>query len=327
MRKLRPGDLVTVRGFREISSTLDHTDALDGLPFLLEMQKYCGRSFTVRRRVNKLIQEGVGASMRRIKNVVLLDGTICDGQAHGDCQRACFPLWKTAWLTAADKNPNIPDEKMTPIPHHAAAEKSQVADTTASGAVDGSAAAAILPRKGCQVTELMSATTSLPLWDPRRHYWDITSRTYKPREYVNYILGGIYRKTIKRIIGKMLKKKPALFPPPVLPESLDLKPGDLVEVKSAAEIQATLNSEGKSRSLYFMPGMWDYCGRRLRALQPIERMMSEKTGEMRALSQTVILEGVTCNGKAHGGCQRGCYVFWKDTWLRRVNESPQNPQA
>jgi len=69
-----------------------------------------------------------------------------------------------------------------------------------------------------------------------------------------------------------------------------------------------------------MPGMWDYCGRRLRVLYRVDRMMSEKNGELRALNQTVILEGVTCNGKAHGGCQRGCYVFWKDTWLRRADE-------
>lgn len=309
MKKLRPGDLVTVHSHQDIFSTLDATGSLDGLPFLPEMLKFCGRSFTVRRRVNKLIQEGVGASMRRIKNVVLLDGTICDGQAHGDCQRACFPLWKTAWLKPADgKLESVQDG-------------AEAAVETASE--DGET---LLPRKACQVTELMKATTPLPLWDPRRHYWDITSHTYKPRDYLSYILGGIYRKTLKRVIGKFAKKQPSL-PSPALAESLDLKPGDLVEVRSAAEIWATLNAEGKTRGLYFMPGMWGYCGRRLRVLLPIERMMSEKTGEMRALHQTVILEGVTCNGKAHGGCQRGCYVFWKDTWLRRVDGSKEGPRG
>jgi hypothetical protein len=165
----------------------------------------------------------------------------------------------------------------------------------------------------------MSATTSLPLWNPRRHYWDITSRTYSPKEYLAYILGGLYGKILKRVLVKLARSKP-VPPNPASAERLDLKAGDLVDVKSASEIRATLNAEGKSRGLFFMPGMWDYCGRRLRVLQPIERMLSEKTGEMRALSQTVILEGVTCNGKAHGGCQRGCYVFWKDTWLSRVEE-------
>jgi hypothetical protein len=309
-KRLHTGDFVNVRSFPEIAETLDKTGALEGLPFLAEMLKYCGRTFTVRRRVNKLIQEGVGASMRRIKNVVLLDGTICDGQAHDHCQRACFPLWKTAWLETADaKLESVQGEAATP------------AETASE---DGEA---LLPlRKGCQVTELIKATKPLSLWHPLRQYWDVTSRIYSPKEYLAYILGGIYRKTLKRLIDKLARSKP-VPPNPTPTKRLDLTAGDLVEVKFAAEIRATLNAEGKSRGLFFMPGMWDYCGRRLRVLQPIERMMSEKTGEMRALSQTVILEGVTCNGKAHGGCQRGCYVFWKDTWLRRVNESPQNSQA
>jgi len=303
MKKLRPGDLVTVHSFPDILSTLDDSGSLDALPFLPEMLKYCGRTFTVRRRVNKLIQEGVGTSMRRIKNVVLLDGTICDGQAHDNCQRACFPLWKTSWLKAADR-------KLESVQ----GETATASDTASDGGK------ALLPlRKGCQVTELIEATKPLPLWHPLRHYWDITSRTYSLKEYLAYILGGVYRKTLKRILGELTKKK-TLLPNPAPTEPLNLKPGELVEVKSAAEIQATLNSEGKSRGLYFMPGMWDYCGQHLRVLQPIERMMSEKTGEMRALSQTVILEGVTCDGKAHGGCQRGCLVFWKDVWLRRAEE-------
>ena len=310
LNKIRPGDLVTVRSFPEISSTLDQSGAFEGLPFLPEMLKYCGRSFTVRRRVNKLIQEGVGASMRRIKNVVLLDDTICDGKAHDECQRACFPLWKTAWLKPADGK----------------SESAQNGERDAADVASHEGEANLPIRKTCQVTELMKATTPLPLWDPRRHYWDITSRTYKPKEHITYILGGIYRKTIKRLIGKIIKRKAAPTPP-LIAERLDLQPGELVEVKSADEIRATLNQEGKTRGLFFMPGMWEYCGRRLRVIQPIERMMSEKTGEIRALSQTVILEGVTCNGKAHGGCQRGCYVFWKDTWLRRVNEDSQNPGA
>jgi len=304
MRKLRPGDLVTVRSFPQISSTLDDSGSLDALPFLPEMLKYCGQTFRVRRRVNKLIQEGVGASMRRIKNVVLLDGTVCDGKAHDGCQRACFPLWKLAWLKPAEGDP----------------ESDRIADGAIPSTASEDGEASPSQRKVCQVTELMTATAPLPLWDPRRHYWDLTARTYTPRDYLCYILGGIYRKTLKRMINKSGKNKvSAVDPTPAVP--LDLQPGDLVEVKSASDIQATLNDEGKSRGLYFMPGMWAYCGQRLRVLQPIDRMMSEKTGEMRALNQTVILEGVTCDGKAHGGCQRGCYVFWKETWLKRIRRS------
>ncbi|MEN6559561.1 MAG: hypothetical protein ABFD52_02140 [Acidobacteriota bacterium] len=291
--KFRPGDRVTVRPLGEILRTLDGTGALEGLPFLPEMVKYCGRTFTVRRRVEKLIQEGVGSSLRRIRNAVLLEDTICDGRAHGDCRRACFPLWKTAWLAG----PGLPP----------------------AGRPAASPAPASLPsRRGCQVTDLMRATTPLRVWDPIRYILDVTSRTYSLREYAAYVLGALYRKTVKRLAGT--GRKAAAPAEAFLPGDLGLRPGDIVEVRSAAEIRATLDAEGKCRGLYFMPGMWAHCGRRFRVLHPVERMMSERTGEMRALSRTVILEGVTCDGKANGGCQRGCLAFWKDAWLRRCGE-------
>jgi hypothetical protein len=170
----------------------------------------------------------------------------------------------------------------------------------------------------------MKATTPLPIWHPVRHILELRSRTYTPAEYGAYILGGVYRKTFKRILDRITRKQKTL-PSRSAPAAkiaplgdLDLRSGDLVEVRSAAEIRATLDAEGRYRGLYFMPGMWAYCGRRLRVLHPVDRMMSEKTGEMRSLARTVMLEGVTCDGKAHGGCQRGCLVFWKDTWLRRA---------
>lgn len=308
--RLLAGDLVTVRAFREIAATLDATGALEGLPFLPEMMKYCGLTFRSLRPVNKLIQEGVGSSMRRIKDVVLLDGPSCDGRAHGDCQRACFPLWKTAWLRPAgdrlEIDPYAPDQPFDAAP-----------DVSLANLSTG---------RTCQVTELMRATSPLPIWDPRRYYWDLVSGTYEPLEYLTYLLGGIYRKTLKRIVTKFAGKTD---PSPVaLPsEPLGLEPGDWVEVKSAEGIRLTLDPFGKARGLYFMPNMWKYCGRKLRVLQPIERMMSEKTGELRSLEQTVLLERATCTGKDQGGCQRVCYIFWKEAWLKRVAEPGETPKT
>ena len=299
--RLRTGDRVIVRPFREILSTLDAQGALDGLPFLPEMLKFCGHVFTVRRRVDKLIQEGTGSSMRRIRNVVLLEETVCDGRSHGDCQRACFPLWKTAWLRLAGNERNVDVHAAEPDGERGV----RPSDPT-------------LPAgRGCQVTELLEATRPLPLWHPARHFLELKARTYSLREYATYILKGIHKKTLERLTKRFSGKRtiPSLYAPD---SPLDLKPGDLVEVKSAAEVRATLDADGRCRGLYFMPGMWAYCGRRLHVLHPVARMMSEKTGEMRALKGTVILEGVTCDGKAHGGCQRGCLVFWKDVWLRRA---------
>ena len=43
---------------------------------------------------------------------------------------------------------------------------------------------------------------------------------------------------------------------------LNLSPGELVEIKSPEEIQATLDSEGKNAGLTFEPDMLEYCGGR-----------------------------------------------------------------
>jgi hypothetical protein len=298
-KKIRQGDLVAVRSVSQILNSLDEHGRLDGLPFLSEMVKYCGQVFRVRRWVHKLIQEGSGTGMRSIKNVVLLEGPVCDGSNHGGCQRSCFPLWKTAWLEQIQSCLEG-ERSYAPASSHEAPQ-----------------AATLLPHvKECQATEIIGATCPLGSWDPRSYYWDITSRIYAP--YLTHIIQGFLNHLKRQLVRQMNMRKEANKQIPALPGDLGLCANELVEVKSAREICETLDAKGKSLGLYFMPGMWEYCGRRLRVLKPVNQMISERTGEMRHLSRTVILEGVTCDGKAHNGCQRGCYAFWKDTWLRRI---------
>lgn len=310
--KFRPGDLVTVRSIREIASTLDGNGTLKALPFLPEMLKYCGRTFRVERSVGKLIQENSGSGLRRMKDVVVLNGPTCDGKSHNDCQRACSPLWKTAWLSPASEN--------TGGPHN---DTATAADSVPEHAIPGLPTGSI-----CQVTELTKATTPLSYWHPLRFYLDLTSNTYSRGEYLRYVLGAIYRKTLNRILAVPANQKPAPKPS-VTSESLDLRAGDLVEVKSAEEIRATLDERGKTRGLYFMPAQWAYCGRRVRVLKVASQMMDEHTGEMVRLNRAVLLEGTTCDGKDYGGCQRGCLTFWKEAWLRRVEDDRvgHGPQA
>lgn len=104
---------------------------------------------------------------------------------------------------------------------------------------------------------------------------------------------------------------------------LNLQPGELVEVRSEKEIFATLDHEGKLRGLAFNPEMREYCGRRFRVYKRLEKIILEATGELRTVkTPTVFLEGLTCNGEAHGGCDRSCFFFWREAWLRRI--VPQN---
>jgi len=103
-------------------------------------------------------------------------------------------------------------------------------------------------------------------------------------------------------------------------EVLCLQPGELVEVKSIDEILATLGPDRKLKGLLWMTGMSKYCGKRYKVFKRIENILLETNGDSRQMKNTVILEGVMCDGTEFGGCDRSCFHFWREAWLKRVEE-------
>jgi hypothetical protein len=110
-------------------------------------------------------------------------------------------------------------------------------------------------------------------------------------------------------------------------KSLSLKAGEWVEVRTREEILATLDSNGSLDGLPFMPEMLAYCGRRLRVFKRAHKTCdtADKTGGRR-MPDAVHLYGARCDGAAHGGCEAGCLIFWKESWLKRPSESGQSAQ-
>ena len=101
---------------------------------------------------------------------------------------------------------------------------------------------------------------------------------------------------------------------------LRISSGDWVEVKSFEEIFNTLNEEGKLRGLAFMKEMKQYCGRRFKVFKRLERIILETNGELRRIRlPTFLLEGAFCSGEAHGDCDRSCFCFWREDWLKPVS--------
>jgi len=100
-------------------------------------------------------------------------------------------------------------------------------------------------------------------------------------------------------------------------ERLNLRPGEWIEVKSREEIMATLDDHAKHRGLRFVPEMFDFCGRRFRVLKRVEKICIENTPDVRTIKDTVLLENGICQGGGIG-CDRACYHFWREIWLRRV---------
>lgn len=109
--------------------------------------------------------------------------------------------------------------------------------------------------------------------------------------------------------------------PPLENDTSNLQPGEWVQIRSLDEIAVTLDGEGKYKGLYFMPEMEKFCGKKFKVFKKVEIIKLESTGEVKKLrTPSIFLEGVYCNGEGHEGCDRACFHFWKEAWLKRIPE-------
>ncbi len=301
-QKLVAGDLVYVKMPAEILKTLDDKGCLDSLPFMPEMINYCGKIFKVKYRIEKTCVESDSAVVAEFKNndVVYLENLRCSGVSHHHCQRACMIFWKEAWLSRVsngyvEKEPTVHDKDLLRAKLHTADAQSNYF---------------------CQSTQLEKATVGLSR-NKRltKMYSDLKHGTHSLYNIIRLVLVPVMRKIIKRFKDQhpmgTLTKTPG--------ESLNLQPGEFVEVKSLEEIIQTLDKRGKNRGLAFEPDMKEYCGKRYKVRSRLDRMILERSGKMAEVKNTVILDDITCNCYyALGGCPRKEYQFWREIWLKRV---------
>jgi len=96
-----------------------------------------------------------------------------------------------------------------------------------------------------------------------------------------------------------------------------------VEVRSRAEILATLDGRGQLDGTPFMPEMFRFCGQRFQVYKRAHKTCDYSTQypyRTRRLEDTVHLE-TRCDGSAHDGCQAGCLLYWKLAWLKPINRN------
>jgi hypothetical protein len=319
--------MVEVRREQEILRTLDADGKLDGLPFMPEMLGFCGKRYRVRARAHKACDTIDWQQYRRMENAVHLEELRCDGAAHGGCQAGCLLYWKEAWLRPVDSHDGglLPE----PDPDSDEASRKTLLATTQVGTNEAGQTLF-----SCQATELLRATTGLlPWWEPSQYVEDVTSGNSTLPRVVRALAVGLFNRFQQanaRFLPRFClirgcKRYPFIegtatsektFPPP-----LDLRPGEIVEIKSREEIFATLDEEDKTQGLRFDSEMLKYCGRRARVLRRIEQIIDEKTGRMLTIKRdTVILDGVICTGDYHRSCPRAIYPYWREAWLRRVDD-------
>jgi hypothetical protein len=109
-----------------------------------------------------------------------------------------------------------------------------------------------------------------------------------------------------------------------------LRPGSLVEVRTATEILHSLDSNGALDGLPFMPEMLEFCGRRYRVS---DRLVQAKIDAIAIPTyresyvrpfknnDVVLIKDLRCSGLDHGGCQRVCRIFWKQAWIDKVEDA------
>jgi hypothetical protein len=344
---LKAGEWAEVRSQEEILATLDENGRLENLPFMPEMLQYCGRRFRVSKRADKTCDNIEAWSIRRMKHSVLLEGVRCGGTGHGGCQAGCMVFWKEAWLKRVQEVMTYP-ENIRPggtaarTGGHCSVESILVASQLRSP--EGETI------YSCQATELRNFTSYMKIWDPRQYIRDLRSGNLasglasesRGQRSLELILAAmrLLRALMITVFNEVQARRhgvPYPFIRGVLEktpfETLDLQPGELVQVRSKEEIIATLDDQNRNRGLLFDSEMLPYCGGIYRVLRRVHRIIDEKTGKMMNMKYPcIVLEGVVCQSDFHRLCPRAIYSFWRESWLKRASQNfavapPGNQQA
>lgn len=305
--KLFPGDLVEVRTPDEILATLDADGSVDRLPFMPEMIDQCGGRFQVSKRVIKTCTSGSGSStMRgfRTDDVVLLDGLRCSGAEHDGCQKACSIFWREVWLRKVEPS----DAQATVDQEGRSRLRARL--KTSSGPTT----------YFCQASELLNATKHMSRWERiGKCFGEVRAGNCSALQMAQRLGTWSFWKIRKMCLGEYARGNNRSTPV----ESLNLQPGELIQVKSMESIVKTLDKKGHNRGLYFTPDMSLTCGAHKRVERRIDKIIVDGTGQMRQLRNTVYLEGSLC-GCSHvalGGCSRCEFSYWREIWLSRSTNS------
>jgi hypothetical protein len=327
---LHAGEWVEVRPVEEILSTLDDDGlSLGGLPFMPEMLQYCGKKFRVYKTAHKTCDTIEHYNIRRMANAVHLEGLRCDGEAHGGCQAACLLFWKEAWLRRVGGDQTVAastDSQPEADRGRAAVDLSRLFSLTRHAVNDGEP-----ERYRCQATELLDATTQTKRrdrFDPRFYWKDLTSGNVKLRHFVWFGAFATINALLLRWSGRRYPHLRGLAGEKTPTATLNLQPGELVQVRSKNAIMRTLNRDLRNRGLSFDVEMAPFCENgSFRVLRRVEKIINEKTGRMMTMpNPCIVLDGVVCSGNysmSRMFCPRSIYPYFREVWLNRVEESQE----
>lgn len=307
---LRAGEIVEIRSLEEILATLDSRGELDSLPFMPEMEAWCGKQAQVFRRVNKIWDWIRFSGQRRMLDTVILENFRCDGCHHGGCQGDCPLLWKEAWLRRASKvrKPQLSQISGSFAPMDLRQFTTRIDEETSE------------TRFVCQLSRLPEASTLTSWNNPRNLLREISCGNVRIGPFFTYIAIHLFN-SVQRRTGSPLFPFVAQSQMDVTPhEVLNLQPGELVRVKSKREIEQTLGANGRNRGLWFDTDMTRFCGGTYKVRARAMRQIDERTGKLATFKNACItLEGVTAVGEYYELAPLDERIFWREIWLERAD--------
>lgn len=311
--ELRPGELIEIRSLDEILKTLDENGTLDGVPFMPEMIPYCGTQARVLRRIDKLNDWIQSTGLKRMCDLVLLEDLRCDGSAHGGCQSNCHLRWREDWLRRAKSAESSSAAADSPCLRPDLLANLHRRTTRADHATAGI-------RYVCQATELTAGGVPIRWGDPRHYARDLLTGNVRFGPLVIGVALACFN-WVQQRRGGVVFPAYALGTTKTSPHhELGLHPGELVRVKSKRLIELTLNDRSRNRGLWFDREMLRFCGGQYRIRARVERVIVEKTGELRLLTNPcILLEGVTAGGEYLGFNPENEHIFWREIWLERIS--------
>jgi hypothetical protein len=294
------GDEIEVRPLQEIRRTLDAQGCLDALPFMQEMERFCGQRLRVFRRVDKVFDYGRTKGLRGLDDTYLLTGLRCDGGAHGGCQARCALMWKGAWIKHATDR-SVARSGDEPGVRHT---RTQAATGTAE------------EKYVCQFTELSRASRAISPHDLRQDL--------RPLMAGNVTLAAFLVVALTQLFNTAQRwRRGATYPPfeagaltstPAV--SHGLQAGDTVRVLGPLDIHRTLDKNNKNRGLWFDQDMLKHCGKDYRVLARVDRIIDNITGTMRIMkSPCIMLEHVEYSGEPLRFCPQEEHLYWREAWL------------
>jgi hypothetical protein len=107
---LQPGEWVKVRHQKEILATISEEGNNRGMSFDPEMVPYCGETYQVLARIDRIINEKTG-KMAHLKNdCIILDKVVCTAcysKYRRFCPRSIYSYWREIWLERVGTPPAV----------------------------------------------------------------------------------------------------------------------------------------------------------------------------------------------------------------------------